>query len=263
MKIFRPFLEIYRYRKIIWSTTVYDVKTKYIGSTLGYLWAVLYPLLFLGLYAVVYLTIYKIRLKALSPCEYVLLIFCGLVPFLSFADALSRGVFCVTANSNLIKNTLFPIEFLPINIVISSQIMQVIGFLILTIVLMFFKRIGYNYFFLFLIWLEQILFTVGLVWFLSAINVFLKDMGQLISVLILMLMMISPISYTEEMIPTHLRIILYINPLYYLIMLYQKILLFNEIEIRLLIIFSIISLSCFISGYYFFLRLKIIFSDYV
>ncbi len=261
--MFKPFIEIYKNKNIIWSTTVHDIKTKYAGSILGYIWLVLYPLLFLGLYAVIYLMVYKIKLKMLSPYEYVLLIFCGLIPFLNFADSLGRGITAVTANANLIKNTLFPIEFIPINIVISSQIVQLVGFFILSIILLSLRKLGWTYFYLFPVWIEQILFTIGIVWFLSAINVFFRDLGQVISIIILMLMMISPIAYTEKMIPGKLRSTLYFNPLYYLILLYQKILLFNTIDIKLFIIFSIFSLLHFILGYHFFIRVKGVFSDYV
>jgi lipopolysaccharide transport system permease protein len=263
MFMIEPFKKIYKNRKLIWSTTLHDIKTKNAGSMLGYAWLILYPLLFLSMYAVVYLMIFKIRLQVLSPYEYVLLIFCGLVPFLSFAEALGRGVGSVTSNANLIKNTLFPIEFIPVNIVLSSLIILVVGFTILTVITFFMGKLGWTYGFLFLIIFEQIIFTIGLVWILSAINVFFRDLGQITSILILMLMMISPIAYTEDMIPEGLRMILHFNPLYYLIILYQKILMFNEIDFRLLSIFTVLSLLHFILGYYVFTKLKGVFSDYV
>jgi lipopolysaccharide transport system permease protein len=261
--MFTPFKEILKHRKIIWSTTLHDVKTKNAGSALGYAWLLLYPLLFLGMYAIVYLMIFKIRLEVLSPYEYVLLIFCGLIPFLSFAEALSRGVTAVSSNANLIKNTLFPIEFIPINIVLSSQVILFVGFIILSLITLFMGNLGWNYWFIFIVLFEQLLFTIGLVWILSAVNVFFKDLGQIISIIILMLMMISPIAYTEDMIPEGLRVVLYFNPLYYLILLYQKILMFNQIDWKLLSIFTILSIAHFVLGYYFFTKLKGVFSDYV
>lgn len=258
-----PFKNIYQHRKTIWSTTLHDIKSKNAGSTLGYAWLLLYPLLFLGMYAIVYLMIFKVRLNIMSPYEYILLIFCGLVPFLSFAESLSRGVGAVTSNANLIKNTLFPIEFIPINIVLSSLVILIVGFGALSLITLFLGKLGWNYWFVFVVLIEQVLFTIGLIWILSALNVFFRDLGQIISVVILMLMMISPIAYTEEMIPETLRGFLYFNPLYYMIMLYQKILMFNVLDVKLLAIFTIVSLAHFILGYYLFTKLKGVFSDYV
>ena len=258
-----PFIEIFKHRKIIYSTTLHDLKSKNAGSMLGYFWLILYPVLFLGMYAFVYLMIFKIRLNIMSPYEYVLLIFCGLIPFLSFAEALSRGVGAVTSNSNLIKNTLFPIEFVPVNIVLSSQVLLIVGFSILTIVMIYLNKIGLNYIFLVYVFILQLLFTIGLVWILSAINVFFKDLGQIIGIIVLMLMMISPIAYTQDMIPESMRAFLYINPLYYMITLYQKIFMFNEVDFKLLFIFTGLSFVHFIAGYYFFTKLKGVFNDYI
>jgi lipopolysaccharide transport system permease protein len=258
-----PFKEIIKHRRIIWSTTLYDIKTKNAGSALGYAWLVLYPLLFLGMYAIVYLMIFKVRLQVLSPYEYILLIFCGLIPFLSFSESLGRGVGAVSSNANLIKNTLFPIEFIPVNIVLSSQIILIIGFTVLSFITLYLGKLGWNYWFIFIVFFDQILFTIGVVWILSACNVFFKDLGQIISVVILMLMMISPIAYTEDLIPEALRSMLYFNPLYYLIILYQKILIFNTLDIKLLGIFTVLAFLHFVLGYYFFTKLKGVFSDYV
>lgn len=259
----KPFIEIFKHRKIIYSTTLHELKSKNAGSMLGYFWLILYPVLFLGMYAFVYLMIFKIRLHVMSPAEYVLLIFCGLIPFLSFAEALGRGVGAVTSNSNLIKNTLFPIEFVPVNIVLSSQVLLLIGFTLLSIIMIYLDKIGWAYLILPYVILLQLLFTIGIVWFLSAINVFFKDLGQIIGIVVLMLMMISPIAYTQDMIPESLRVVLYINPLYYMIILYQKIFMFNEIDFELLSIFTVISLIHFIGGYYFFTKLKGVFNDYI
>lgn len=259
----KPFIELFKYRKIIYTTTIHDLKSKNAGSILGYTWLFLYPVLFLGLYAVVYLLIFKIRLNIMSPYEYVLLIFCGLIPFLSFAESLGRGVGTVTSNSNLIKNTLFPIEFIVVNIVLSSQIILIVGFSILTIIMIYLDKIGLNYLFLIYIFILQLLFTIGLVWILSAINVFFKDLGQIIGIIVLMLMMISPIAYTQDMIPESMKICLYFNPLYYMIILYQKVFMYNQVDYKLLSIFTIISLIHFIGGYYVFTKLKGIFNDYI
>ena len=72
------------------------------------------------------------------------------------------------------------------------------------------------------IWASQVLFSIGLIWILSSVNVFMRDLQSIVSVAIMVLMMVSPIAYTEEMIPEGLRPLLKLNPLYYLIMSYQN-----------------------------------------
>ncbi len=255
--------KVIKYRKILFSTITIDIKSRYAGSFLGCFWLILYPFMFLITYAVVYIFIFKVRLKILSPYEYVLLIFAGLIPFLSFSEAITRGVTAVTSNVNLIKNTLFPIEFIPLNISISSQINQMIGFLLLILALIFMKKVSWMIVFIFPVWMMQILFTAGISWFVSALNVFFKDIGNIIPLLIIITMLISPIAYTEDMIPSRLKTLLYFNPLYYMVILYQKIFIFNQFDLKLFVIFSVISIIVFYFGYSFFSRLKGAFSDHV
>ena len=98
------------------QTTWNEIKTRYAGSVLGLAWLVLYPLLFLGVYSLFIYILVGVRQGAQgfsAASEQVLLIFCGLIPFFGFAEALSGGVVSVTSNASLLKNTLFPIELAP------------------------------------------------------------------------------------------------------------------------------------------------------
>jgi len=114
------------------------------------------------------------------------------------------------------------------------------------------------------IWLTQILFTIGLVWILSSLNVFLRDLQNMITILILMLMMISPIAYTAEMVPDGLRPYLAINPLYYMIVAYQDCFMVGRFprEGIFWVLIFIAGLS-FWTGHWFFSRMKSVFADNV
>lgn len=258
-----PFALLYHYRKILCAIIGDGLKTKYAGSTLGLLWLIFYPILFLGVYAVIYIMVFKVRLQVLNPYEYVLLIFCGLVPFLSFAEALGLGTFSVVSNSNILKNTLFPIDLMPVKDVIVSQAVQVVGFVILITVSLILGRTGLSLFALPVVWVFQVLFSIGLIWLLSALNVFIRDLGYLVSIINLILMLVSPIAYTEDMVPAGLVPFLKFNPLYYMILLYQKIFLFNTVDVQKLLFFGVIGIVMFFLGYYIFTRLKVLFSDQV
>lgn len=258
-----PIVNIYKHRQILYNMVILNLKKKYIASTLGMVWLILYPILFLGLYAVVYIFIFKVRLGMMSPYDYVLVIFIGLVPFLSFTDSLGVGVSSITENSNLVKNTLFPIEITPVSIVLSSQTIQIIGFFILSLIYFYKGTLGVNFIFLFVMWFFQLVFSVGLLWLISSLNVFFRDIGNIIPLIILMLMMISPIAYTEEMVPEGLKGFLYMNPLYYMIIFYQKIFLLNTVDYKLLSIFGIVSIITFFIGFKVFMKTKGLFSEYI
>lgn len=256
-------LVIWKSRQVLWSTTKNDIHSKFKGTILGSLWAIIYPLLFLGLYAVVYTMIYQIRVADFSNMDYVLLIFCGLVPFLGFSEALGNGVASIMSNKGLIKNTVFPIELIPVKVVFTSSVTMIVGLLMLIISLWSRGIVHETQLLIPLILILQIIFTIGLIWLLSAINVFIPDLGQMISIMILFLMLISPIAYTHDMIPNELLPFMYPNPLYYLIMLYRDAAFMGVIRWDLLMIFSLLSIGAFFLGAFVFMRLKPVFADYV
>jgi len=114
------------------------------------------------------------------------------------------------------------------------------------------------------VWFSQMIFTIGIIWILSSLNVFLRDLQNIIAVLILMLMMISPIAYTADMVPSGLRPFLGINPLYYMIASYQDCLMLGQLP-RGGVLWILIILGGFFfwMGYWFFSRMKEVFADNV
>lgn len=262
--VFDPFVLLYKYRGLLWQTTKNDVRTRFAGSVLGLLWLFFYPLLLLGAYAAVYIFVFNVKFQLFNSNEYVALIFCGLIPFLGFSEALGSGVGSVVSNANLMKNTLFPIELVPVKSVLASQCTQVAGMLMLLVVLVFIGRWSTLMPLFFLVWVMQILFSVGLIWILSSINVYVRDLQNIVSVLILFLMLVSPIAYTEDMIPPGMRPLLAANPLYYLIVSYQDILMLGQFPRgNIFWILSTFSLVTFIAGYWFFMKMKKVFADNV
>lgn len=255
---------LWKHRRALWGITLNQVKARYAGSWLGKVWLVLAPLLFLASYAFVFIAILQVKVGFMTSAEYVLLIFCGLVPWLGFAEALSTGTSSVVAHRHLIKNTLFPIALIPIQAILAASVTQVVGFLILILLLGLSGKLGVVGLFSLVPFILQLFFTMGLIWLLSSLNVLIRDISQIVPTLIVLLMLISPIGYTEELIPQNLKFFMYFNPLYYLITLYRDPLIFNRLpSLEHLLIFGIITTAIFGLGYYVFSHLKEVFPDYV
>ncbi len=254
---------LFEHRRILYATTVNDVRARYRGTMLGLLWTLIYPLLFLGLYATIYLLIFRVRLPGYSPFEYVLLVFCGLIPFLGFAESLGNGVTSVNSNKSLIRNTMFPIELIPAKAVLSSVVSMTVGLFILLGALWIQGIFHATQLLIPLIFVLQILFMIGLIWLLAALNVFFQDLGQMVGVIILFLMLVSPIAYTQDMIPPNMMPLMYPNPLYYMIMIYRGVLMTGEFPVNLFVVFSIMTVAIFTFGFFAFNRLKPMFADYV
>ena len=249
------------------QTTWNEIKTRYAGSVLGLAWLVLYPLLFLGVYSVFIYILVGVRQGGQgfsAASEQVLLIFCGLIPFFGFSEALSGGVASVTSNANLLKNTLFPIELAPAKSVLVGQSSQVVGTVLLMLALAGFGKLTPWALVFPLIWVLQILLSMGLVWILSSLNVYFRDLQNVISVLILMLMLISPIAYKGMDVPARLLPLMYLNPLFYMIVCYQNCLLYGQAPPALLLgVLGVLACLFFFLGFAFFTRLKRVFADNV
>ena len=104
--IHTPFLLIVKHFSLLRQTTVNDIRARFAGSVFGLLWVILYPFILLGAYSIIYIFIFQYRFGVLNSHEYVALIFCGLIPYLGFSEALGIGVPSVVANSKLIKNSI-------------------------------------------------------------------------------------------------------------------------------------------------------------
>jgi len=260
----RPVEIIYRHRHILWATTRNDIRARFAGSIFGLTWVILYPLLLLGAYAAVYLYVFKVRFALFNSNEYVAFIFCGLIPFLGFSEALGLGIGCITSNRQLIKNTLFPADLIPVKAVLTSQFTQLGGILLLLIVLLLLRKLSLFALWLVPIWLCQIAFTLGLIWVLGSLNVVIRDLQHVTSVLIMMLMMVSPVAYTPDMVPAALQPLLHLNPLYYLITAYQDCLMLGRSpRPDTLLVLGVLSAGSFIGGHLFFSRFKLLFGDHV
>lgn len=104
--------------------------SRFTGNILGGLWLVLYPLLFLLMYAAVFVYILKVRMPGLGTADYILVIFSGLVPFLAFSEAFGTGTMSIVANRGLLRNTLFPIELVVARDVIVGHASMGLGMLL-------------------------------------------------------------------------------------------------------------------------------------
>jgi lipopolysaccharide transport system permease protein len=261
-----PALSIWRHRRMLVATTRTDLRGRYAGSVLGLLWLVLLPLLLLGAYTIVYGFIFQLRtgIETLSGPVYIVLIFCGLIPFLGVADALGTGTASVTSNPALVKNTLFPIEMVPVKAVFVSQATQVVGLMLLMIAVISFGRLTWWALLLPVVWGLQVIATFGLIWILASINVFVRDLQASVGVVTLVLMMVSPIAYSVEMIPENLRPMFLINPMYYLIVCYQDVLVTGRMPAdHSLWVLAGMALVLSVTGYAIFIRLKGLMADHV
>ena len=244
-----PATLIIKHFQMLMRLTRDSIRRRYAGSILGVGWMIMYPITMLGIYSVLYLLILKIRPVNMLPIQYVLYIFAGLVPLLMFSEALNIGAFCIVDNRDLLNNTVFPIDLLPVKSVLESQGFMVVGMIVIIALSTIF---GFNSVLMLLtpiIWFLQLLFMIGLLWILSLIGIIFRDLRYILPLLTTILILASPIAYTLDMVPDNLKLIVYINPIAYYSISYQKIMVLGELpKISEILIMLFLSLGTFIFG---------------
>jgi lipopolysaccharide transport system permease protein len=259
-----PIISIWQNRKLLLHTTIIELKTTYAGSVLGLAWMAIGPALLLGIYAVVYSFIFKVKPEMLSPSEYIIYVFCGLVPFLAFSASLTQGAMSLASNRTIMLSTVFPPELLPLRSVIIGSISLPIGLLIIFGADIFYGEVSWTSLLVFPVIIMQIMFLSGISWILSLMTLVLKDIQQILQYVSIVLLVLTPIAYTPDMIPQKLKMVSYLNPLYYYAASFQYLITYNQIPpIEIIIGLFVLTFTSFFAGYTIFQKIKAGFYDYV
>ena len=219
------FKNLYNYRELLKSNIKKEIRGKYKGSFLGVLWSFVNPLLQVAVYAIVFPYIMRIQTD-----NYLIYLIIGIIPWTFFTTVINQGMITVRMNAGIIKKVYFPREILPISVALSG----LINFLISCIIIVLFCIFGgvgitWHIIFLPLIAILQFILTLGIVFALSAINIYIKDTEYIVTFLINMLFYATPILYEASLFPEKIRFILYLNPMTQVIVAYRDIFLYHQV----------------------------------
>lgn len=211
-----PLLSIWEHRLLVVRLARRDLEARYRGSVLGLFWAILTPLLMMAVYTFVFSVIFQARWGTSTggKAEFALLLLSGLILFTIFSECVTRAPGLMLENVSYIKKVVFPLEILPAVTLAVALANATIGFVILEIFAALLFGLPPVTTLLFpLILLPLCLFTLGVTWFLSSLGVFLRDIKQMVGVLVTVLMFLSPIFYPVSAIPENYRPLILLNPL--------------------------------------------------
>lgn len=209
-------VNLWRYRQLIWASTKREVLGRYRGSALGLLWSFFNPVFMLLVYTFVFSVVFKARWSSGSDskAEFALVLFAGLMVFNLFSECINRAPGLILSNVNYVKKVVFPLEILPFVTLLSALFhmgVSLVVWLLAYVILIGPPHLTVLY--LPLILLPLALLTMGLSWALASLGVYLRDVSQLIGVVTMSLMFLSPIFYPVTALPEAYRHLLYLNPL--------------------------------------------------
>lgn len=260
----RVFETIFKYRSLIWQLSKHKLREQYAATLIGSFWAVLQPIMTI----IVFWFVFSYGLKMSSDSQeipFFLILFCGLIPWMTFTEGLSGGTQAILAHQYLVKKIVFPLEILPVVQIVASIVVHLYLIVFLMAILFFYGiRPGLYSFQIFYYVFAMAFFTAGLTWFLSALNVFHRDVGQSLNLIITLWFWFTPIVWPTKNLSGWLLMLVQANPLYYIVDGYRRTFLYSEPfwgNADLGIYFWTVSIGMFILGISFFCRVKTQFSD--
>ena len=226
-------------------------------------WVILFPLLFLSVYLFLYLVIFKVRFPEFSQLDYVLYVFCGLIPYLAFMDCMNSSCSCLKQNIQLVKNIIIPIEIIPVRIALMAVISEMVGLLILLALAILNGSLTIQILWLPIIIIFQIIAFTGIAWLISPIGILFPDISYITNLFVIFLLFVSPIGYQVDMLTGHYTLIVYANPVYYMLEMFRSSVLYGDWpSFNTLFVYIGICLTLFISGATVFCKFKDIILDY-
>jgi lipopolysaccharide transport system permease protein len=220
--------ELARYRGLIQSLVVRELKARYRGSVLGFFWSFVNPLMLLSVYTFVFATILPTLNKDTTP--YPVFMFCGVLPWTWFSSSLLEASSSLISGGNLIKKVLFPAEVLPIVAVLSNLVHFALGLIILVAFMVGFSHYPDPRLLMWfpLVVLVQLVFTLALGLILAALTVHFRDIRELLGNVMTLWFFVTPIiySYQQDNVRAFKRLF-NLNPFFHIAVSYQEVLFFH------------------------------------
>ncbi len=205
--------DTYRYRELIWALALKELKIRYKRSVLGFLWALLNPMLLMVVLTLVFSTVMPIKIPQ---GHYAIFLLSVLLPFTFFSQSLTYAAESIVGNGNLIKKVAVAKLVFPMAALVSNMINFLLSLIPLALITI---AIGHpfhwTWVYLPVPLLALTIFTLGATFFFAVANVYYRDVAHILQILLQMLFYVTPIIYSLDQIPMRYHWIFKLNPLIY------------------------------------------------
>jgi ABC-type polysaccharide/polyol phosphate export permease len=258
----------YRKRWLLGYFIHRQVTRSYRRSYLGLVWAILGPVVWVFFLALIFSNVIDLKNRVVQgdpTLNFGLFLYCGLLPFLTFSEALNKGINSIRSNSGLVQKVVFPLEILPFTNAIASMVDKVFGFGALLIMLLVFGRTLHpTLLYMPVIVVLQVIFILGLTYIMAVLGTFLPDVAEVMRPVIRGMFFVTPILWPAGRLPDNLGWIENYNPLAYLVNAYRDLILNGTLPGALsTLYFTLFSVALFIFGFALFVRLRPRFADHL
>jgi lipopolysaccharide transport system permease protein len=205
-----------RHRRLIRRLAIQQVRSRYAGSVLGVVWAVVHPIFLLAVFTFVFSVIFQARwgTEVHARGHFALVLFAGLLVYNLFQHCLIHAPMILVGRPSYVTKMVFPLDVLPWVTLAEAVFNAIVGFMV------FFVLYGVilgvpplTTLAVPVLLIPLMLFILGMMWVLAAAGVYVRDLAQVVNVVALVAMFLSPIFYPLEAIPDRFRVIILMSPL--------------------------------------------------
>ena len=259
---------LWRNRQLIVQMTRREVVGRYRGSVMGLAWSFFNPLLMLAVYTFVFSMVFKARWGVgdeESKTQFAVVLFVGMIVHGLLAEVLNRAPGLILANTNYVKKVVFPLEILPIISMGAALFHTLISVSVLLLAFIIYN--GYLHWTVVLtplVLMPLIILTLGLVWMLASLGVFLRDVGQTIGIITTMMLFLAPVFYPISAVPERFHVFIMANPLTFIIEQAREVLIWGNLpDWAGLGIYTLIATAFAWAGYAWFQKTRKGFADVI
>lgn len=246
--------ELYDYRQMIFSLVHRELRGRYKGSVLGFLWTFINPLLQLVVYTMVFSVIMRNGIE-----KYYMFLFVALVPWALINGAMVSGSTCIVASPDMVKKIYFPREVLPLANTVSNFVNMLLCFVVVFVVLIV-TDFGVNLqslLYMPIIMIVEFILALGIALLTSALTVYMRDVAYILSIIAMAWQFLTPVMYSSDMVPEELMPIFRLNPMTPVIEAYRDILYYKVCpDVSTLASAAILGIIIFIIGELVFAKLQ-------
>lgn len=244
--------------ELVSALVMKDLKIRYKGTLLGYLWSIMHPLALMLIFNLVFKEIFKTSIP-----NFHLFLLAGLFPWTWLSTSLAAATTSFVENANLIKKVRFPRLLIPLATVLNNMVHFLLS---MPVYLLFYLAAGnaptWEWFVgVPLLVALQLAFLLGISLVVASVNVYFRDITHLVGVVLNLWFYATPIMYSTDMLPPKVQSVLSLNPATHLVGAWRVVLLDNRLDMAALGMLGTISLSVLLFGLLVFRRLERGFAD--
>ena len=244
-----------------------DIRQRYQGSVLGVFWSMLVPLCMLVIYTFIFSEVFQAKwnMDTTDTYQFALMLFCGLSAFNLLGEVMNRSVTLIASHANYVKKVIFPLEILPVVLTLSALFHCTVSYgILIAAKLILYHDLSPTLYLILPVMFPLVVIAVGVSLLIAAAAVYLKDVGNVISVIVTVLMYISPVFFPLDAVPEDFRVVCEMNPMTYIIENFRNVVLYGRpVDGHFFAVSCAAAFAVYLAGYAVFMRTKEGFADVI